>query len=135
MKTLLFLVALALEELLLPTIAVAQQPTWGERMDANTLPPKQVRIQLYCAKSFEFMFEYLKKEHQEEPRLLTHLSPTSSFVLFTNKDESTSTLVVSKKHEGQPEEACILWTGASEPGMSFSLNPEPFEKSTNGTYN
>lgn len=135
MKTLLFLVSLALEELLLPTIAVAQQPTWGEQMDANTLPPKQVRIQLYCTKSFKFMFEYLKKEYQEEPRLLTHLSPTSSFVLFTNKDESTSTLVISKKHSGQEEEACILWTGKSEAGMSFSLNPAAFKGGVNGTYN
>ena len=59
MKKLLFLAALAF-----PTIGVTQQPTWGEQMDTNTLPPKQVRIQLYCTKSFEFMFSRFNGNRQ-----------------------------------------------------------------------
>jgi hypothetical protein len=57
-------------------------------------------------------------------------------VWFTNKDRSSSTLVVTKSSK-DAEESCIMWNGVSEPGMSFSVNPEPNfpEKGTSTAWN
>ena len=85
---------------------------------------KQVSIMLHCFPSFGRVVELLNKDYQEVPIMMSHMSTTTTMVWFTNRDMSTSTLVVTKSYKDS-EESCIMWNGSSEPGMSFSLNPEP----------
>ena len=97
---------------------------------------RQVPIMLHCFPSFARVVELLAQDYQEAPVMLSYMSPSTTMVWFTNKDRSTSTLVVTKASK-DAEESCIMWNGASEPGMSFSLNPEPNfpEKGTSTNWN
>ena len=97
---------------------------------------RQVPIMLHCFPSFARVVELLAQDYQEAPVMLSYMSPSTTMVWFTNKDRSTSTLVVTKSSK-DAEESCIMWNGASEPGMSFSLNPEPNfpEKGTSTNWN
>ena len=97
---------------------------------------RQVPIMLHCFPSFARVIELLGRDYQEAPVMLSYMSPSTTMVWFTNKDRSTSTLVVTKSSK-DAEESCIMWNGASEPGMSFSLNPEPDfpEKGTSTNWN
>jgi hypothetical protein len=85
-----------------------------------------VRLLLNCFDSFAKVVEVLAEHWQEVPVLMSHMSKTSTIILFTNRERTTSTVVVSKAYK-DTEEACILWSGESHdnPGMSFSLNPNP----------
>ena len=85
-----------------------------------------VRLLLNCFDSFARVVEVLAEHWQEVPVMMSHMSKTSTIILFTNRERTTSTLVVSKAYK-DTEEACILWSGESRdsPGMSFSLNPNP----------
>ena len=85
---------------------------------------QQVPILLHCFPSFARVVELLGRDYQEAPVMLSHMSDTTTMVWFTNKDRSTSTLVVTKSYKDS-ESSCIMWNGTSEPGLSFSLNPEP----------
>jgi hypothetical protein len=97
---------------------------------------KQVPIMLHCFPSFGRVVELLGKDYQEVPVMMAHMSPTTTMVWFTNKERSTSTLVVTKSYKDS-ESSCIMWNGVSEPGMSFSVNPEPDfpEKGTSTNWN
>jgi len=93
-------------------------------------PPKppdmydlKVPFLLHCVKSFERMIEILHDDFGEAPIAMSHMSPTSTMVIFTNKDRTQSTIVITKKTATE-EEACMAWSGTSD-GMSFSLNPNP----------
>jgi hypothetical protein len=85
-----------------------------------------VRLLLNCFDSFAKVVEVLAEHWQEVPVMMSHMSKTSTIILFTNRERTTSTLVVSKAYK-DTEESCILWSGESRdsPGMSFSLNPNP----------
>jgi hypothetical protein len=97
---------------------------------------KQVPIMLHCFPSFARVVQLLGRDYQEAAVMLAHMSPTTTMVWFTNKDMSTSTLVVTKSYKDS-EESCIMWNGSSQPGFSFSLNPEPTfpEKGTETSWN
>ena len=95
---------------------------------------KQVSIMLHCFPSFGRVVELLNKDYQEVPIMMSHMSTTTTMVWFTNRDMSTSTLVVTKSYKDS-EESCIMWNGSSEPGMSFSLNPEPNFRGTETRWN
>ena len=97
---------------------------------------KQVPIMLHCFPSFGRVVKLLGKDYQEVPVMMAHMSPTTTMVWFTNKERSTSTLVVTKSYKDS-ESSCIMWNGVSEPGMSFSVNPEPNfqEKGTSTNWN
>jgi len=93
-------------------------------------PPKppdmydlKVPFLLHCVKSFERMIEILHDDFGEAPIAMSHMSPTSTMVIFTNKDRTQATIVITKKTATE-EEACMAWSGTSD-GMSFSLNPNP----------
>jgi len=92
-----------------------------------TKPPDmydlKVPFLLHCVKSFERMIEILHDDFGEAPIAMSHMSPTSTMVIFTNKDRTQSTIVITKK-TAEKEEACMAWSGTSD-GMSFSLNPDP----------
>jgi hypothetical protein len=87
---------------------------------------QNVGLLLNCFDSFARVVDVLFEHWQEVPVMMSHMSKTSTIILFTNKLRTTSTLVVSKAYK-DTEEACILWSGESKdnPGMSFSLNPNP----------
>ena len=110
------LLAIALSFIGTPLLAEVDRP--------KDMTDKQVPIMLHCFPSFARVVELLGKDYQEAAVMLAHMSPTTTMVWFTNRDMSTSTLVVTKTHKDS-EESCIMWNGESGPGMSFSLNPEP----------
>ena len=109
---------------ILLALALISTPLLAEVERPEDMTDKQVPIMLHCFPSFARVVELLGRDYQEAAVMLAHMSPTTTMVWFTNRDMSTSTLVVTKTHKDS-EESCIMWNGASGPGMSFSLNPEP----------
>jgi len=110
---------LALSLLMSP--AMAQSPPEGIR-------PIMVQMQLFCADSFEFLMDLLAMEFQEVPVMMGYLKEgdePNTLVYFVNKDRTQSTIVITKKNKVR-EESCIIWSGKSPSGMSFSVNPEPY---------
>ena len=82
-----------------------------------------VPFQLACTPSFTSMVEHLEKDYGEIPMVMSHMSVDTTIVLFVNKEQTTSTLVVTRNMKDR-EEACILWGGQSN-GTSLSINPNP----------
>jgi len=41
-----------------------------------------------------------------------------------NQERSTSTIVITKQRKEEVE-VCMVWSGRTEPGMTFALNPSP----------
>jgi hypothetical protein len=82
-----------------------------------------VPFQLACTPSFTSMVEHLEKDYGEIPMVMSHMSVDTTIVLFVNKEQTTSTLVVTRSMKDR-EEACILWGGQSN-GTSLSINPNP----------
>ena len=82
-----------------------------------------VPFQLACTPSFTSMMEHLEKDYGEIPMVMSHMSVDTTIVLFVNKEQTTSTLVVTRSNKDR-EEACILWGGQSN-GTSLSINPNP----------
>jgi len=109
---------------ILLALALISTPLLAEVERPEDMVDKQVPIMLHCFPSFGRVVELLGKDYQEVPVMMAHMSPTTTMVWFTNRDMSTSTLVATKTYKDS-EESCIMWNGLSEPGMSFSLNPEP----------
>ena len=106
---------------LLVTPVMAQSPPEGIR-------PVMVKMQLFCADSFDFLMNVLAIDFQEAPIMMGYLKEgddPNTLVYFVNKDKTQSTLVITKKNKVR-EEACIIWSGKSPSGMSFSINPEPY---------
>jgi hypothetical protein len=106
---------------LLVSPAMAQSPPEGIR-------PVMVKMQLFCADSFDFLMNVLAIDFQEAPIMMGYLKEgddPNTLVYFVNKDKTQSTLVITKKNKVR-EEACIIWSGKSPSGMSFSVNPEPY---------
>ena len=121
---------------LLLALALISTPLLAEVERPEDMVDKQVPIMLHCFPSFGRVVELLEKDYQEIPVMMAHMSATTTMVWFTNKDMSTSTLVVTKTYK-DTEESCIMWNGLSDPGLSFSLNPNPEfpEKGTSTTWN
>ena len=121
---------------LLLALALISTPLLAQVDRPEDMVDRQVPIMLHCFPSFARVVELLGRDYQEAPVMLSYMSPSTTMVWFTNKDRSTSTLVVTKLSK-DAEESCIMWNGASEPGMSFSLNPEPNfpEKGTETSWN
>jgi len=91
------------------------------------IKPIQVRMQLYCADSFEYLMDMLAIEFQETPVMMGYLKEgdePNTLVYFVNKDRTQSTVVITKKNKVR-EEACIVWSGKSPSGMAISINPSP----------
>jgi len=100
---------------------MAQNPPIG-------IKPVQVRMQLFCAESFDFLMNVLAADFKEYPVMMGYLKEgkqqAHTLIYFTNKANTQSTLVVSKTSKDK-EEACIIWSGKSPSGMAFSVNPNP----------
>jgi len=110
------LLAIALSFIGTPLLADVERP--------EDMFDKPVKVMLHCFPTFSRVVELLAKDYQEVPVMMAHMSATTTMIWFTNRDMSASTLVVTKMYK-DTEESCIMWNGSSEPGMSFSLNPEP----------
>ena len=105
---------------LLVTPVMAQSPPEGIR-------PVMVKMQLFCADSFDFLMNVLAIDFQEAPIMMGYLKEgdePNTLVYFVNKDKTQSTLVITKKNKVR-EEACIIWSGKSPSGMAISMNPAP----------
>lgn len=111
--------ALALIVALWASPSVAQQPA------PPGLYPIEVPFQLFCADSLEFMIDLLAKDWKEAPVMLSHQTDNSTIIFFTNLERTTSTLVMSRMDKVEGETACIVFTGQSGEGFSFSINPSP----------
>ena len=119
MKTLLLALALVMPS------AVAQETQ--SPIPPTGIKPIQVRMQLFCADSFEFLMDMLAIEFQEAPVMMGYLKEgdePNTLVYFVNKERTTSTVVITKKNKIK-EEACIIWSGRSPSGMVLSINPRP----------
>ena len=84
-----------------------------------------VNFNLQCFNSFNKMASWLKKDYNEEPVVMSHMSMNETLVLFVNPEQTTSTLVASKLFGGE-EETCVLWGGQSN-GTSLSINPTVYQ--------
>ena len=117
-------------------LCIISSPVLAEVDRPEDMVDQQVPILLHCFPSFARVVELLGRDYQEAPVMMSYMSSTTTMVWFTNKDRSTSTLVVTKSSK-DAEESCIMWNGSSEPGMSFSINPEPNfpEKGTSTAWN
>ena len=121
---------------LLLALALISTPLLAQVDRPEDMVDRQVPILLHCFPSFARVVELLAQDYQESPVMMSYMSPATTMVWFTNKDKSTSTLVVTKSSK-DAEESCIMWNGVSEPGMSFSVNPKPNfpEKGTSTAWN
>lgn len=112
---------------LLLALALVVSPVMAQNPPVG-IKPVTVQMQLFCADSFEFLMNVLAVDFKEHPVMMGYLKEgkenAHSLIYFTNKEKTTSTLVVSKKSKNK-EEACIIWSGKSPSGMAFSVNPNP----------
>ena len=111
---------------LLLALALLVSPVMAQEPPAG-IKPIQVKMQLYCADSFEFLMDLLAIEFQEAPVMMGYLKEgdePNTLVYFVNKDRTQSTVVITKKNKVR-EEACIIWSGKSPSGMAISINPAP----------
>ena len=105
-------------------LCIISSPVLAQMDRPEDMVSRQVPILLNCFPSLDRVVELLAQDYQEVPVMMAHMSPTTTMIWFTNKDHTSSTLVVTKK-KGDGEEACVMWNGSSPEGMGFSLNPEP----------
>ena len=98
--------------------AMAQTPP----SDIESSP---VQIMVHCVGSLTRMAEILADGWAEVPVVMSELKPDVNFILFSNRDSSTSTLVIHRASK-ESDSACIIWTGvAATPGGSFVINANP----------
>jgi len=113
--------ALALGLALIASPLMAQTPPAG-------IKPVMVRMQLFCADSFEFLMNVLAVDFQEVPVALGYLKEgaeeATTIVFFRNESNTNSTIVITKRSK-RGEQACMAWSGSSPSGMAFSVAPDP----------
>ena len=115
---LIFLAAASLGGFFMPAQAQPPQPP----ADIESSP---VQIMVHCVGSLTRMAEILADGWAEVPVVMSELKRGVNFILFSNRDSSTSTLVIHRASK-ESDSACIIWTGvASTPGGSFVINANP----------
>ena len=107
-------------------LALVAAPVFaGQLKPPPDMYQQTVPFSLWCVGSFTRMVEILGNDFSETALLLSHMTGRSTLIVFSNADFSTSTYVASRIKDDGTEEVCVLWSGSSEPGLSFSLNPDP----------
>jgi len=86
--------------------------------------PRFVQMQIFCVPSFERMATLLSDKFGEAPIAMGQLNETDSFLIFVNEERSSSTIVIAKQRKEEVE-VCMVWSGRTEPGLTFALNPSP----------
>jgi len=108
-------------------LAMLVTPVMAQESPPPGIKPMTVPFQIFCADSFEFLMNVLGADFAESPVAMGYLkegeNPTT-MVWFSNKENTRSTIVITKKTKHQ-ESACIVWSGGSPSGMAFSVNPNP----------
>ena len=99
---------------------------FGQNDPPIGIKPVMVQMQLFCADSFEFLMNVLAADFDEHPVMMGYLKegPESAHTLvyFTNKENTQSTLVITKTSKDR-EQSCIMWSGESPSGMAYSARP------------
>ena len=112
--------ALAIALALIASPVLAQSPPAG-------IKPVVVKMQLFCADSFEYLMNILAVDFGETVIAMGYLkegeSPTT-LLIFANEKKTHSTIVITKRTK-TGEQACMAWSGTSPSGMAFSVNPNP----------
>jgi len=92
------------------------------------IKPVMVRMQLFCADSFEYLMNVLAVDFGEAPVAMGYLKEgaeeATTIVFFRNESNTQSTIVITKRSK-RGEQACMAWSGSSPSGMAFSVAPDP----------
>jgi hypothetical protein len=86
----------------------------------ETLHFQQQQFGLICGKPEDIRDELLKT-HGEAPVVAGLLNNGTQYILYVSEDKNTMSFVIHKSDE----EGCLVWSGASELGQAFMINPEP----------
>ena len=106
-------------------LALIAAPVAAEdRSPPDDVTARLVRMQIYCVPSLERMATLLSDKFGEAPIAMGRLTETDSFLIFVNEERSSSTIVIAKQRKEEVE-VCMVWSGRTEPGMTFALNPSP----------
>ena len=103
--------------------AVAQQAP-------EDMVSRPVQMLLHCVSSYTHpnpmsrMTEILGNQWGEAPVAMMELSKNSSAIMFTNRDFTTSSIVILRINKDNSE-SCLLWSGSSQSGLGWSLNANP----------
>ena len=91
---------------------------------ANELPEnltfQQQMFGLICGTPEELRIELLNT-HGEVPVVAGLLDSGTQWIIYVSKDKNTMSFVIHKSGA----EACLVWSGNSELGQAFMLNPNP----------
>ena len=109
--------ALILALALVMSPVMAQSPT--PPLDAV---PRQVTMGIICLPTPSRMIEVLGERFGEAVVASGELSPDTGFIVFSNRDRTSSSIVISKR-----DGTCLVWSGRSAEGMAFILAVEPIE--------
>ena len=106
-------------------LALIAAPVAAEESDVpRDVISRTVRMQIFCVGSMVRMATLLGDKFGEAPVAMGRLNDTDSFLIFVDKYRSTSTIVIAKQRKEEVE-VCMVWSGRTEPGLTFSLNPSP----------
>ena len=94
------------------------------KAEANELPEnltfQQKMFGLICGTPGDIRDELLKA-HGEVPVVAGLLDGGTQWVMYVSEDKNTMSFVIHKSET----EGCLVWSGASELGQAFMLNPNP----------
>ena len=117
-----------LSKVLTLALALIASPALAQSPPPAGIKPVMVRMQLFCADSFEFLMNVLAVDFQEVPVALGYLKEgaeeATTIVFFRNESNTNSTIVITKRSK-RGEQACMAWSGSSPSGMAFSVAPDP----------
>jgi len=106
-------------------LALIAAPVAAEESDVpRDVVSRTVRMQIFCVGSMVRMATLLGDKFGEAPVAMGRLNDTDSFLIFVDKYRSTSTIVIAKQRK-ETVEVCMVWSGRTEPGLTFALNPSP----------
>ena len=91
---------------------------------ANELPEsltfQQQMFGLICGTPEDLKAE-LRNTHGEVPVVAGLLNGGTQWIMYVSEDRNTMSFVIHKSGA----EACLVWSGSSELGQAFMLNPNP----------
>jgi len=115
---------IGLKALALALALIAAPVAAEDRTAPDDVTARLVRMQIYCVPSLERMATLLAERFSEVPVAMGQLTDTDSFLIFVNQERSSSTIVIAKQRKEEVE-VCMVWSGRTEPGLTFALNPSP----------
>jgi len=95
------------------------QPARAAELPEN-LTFQQQMFGLICGTPEELRIELLNT-HGEVPVVAGLLDSGTQWIIYVSEDKNTMSFVIHKSET----EACLVWSGSSELGQAFMLNPNP----------